>query len=95
MTNSRPDPLRFRNTGFDVEKMKVAKYLLTPIFLMAISLNAFAFDESLQTVVTRGVEQKFLLTKPNQEPTASIILFTGSGGKLALSSSQGFEGVRG
>jgi len=67
--------------------MKVAGSLLAGIILMAIPSNAFTFDESLHSITTRGVDQKFVLTRSNQMPIASVILFTGSGGKLDLSSS--------
>ncbi|MFI5340292.1 MAG: alpha/beta hydrolase [Candidatus Methylomirabilales bacterium] len=45
-----------------------------------------AFDEELQTIPTRpGVTQALLLLNPTSRPVASVILFAGGQGRLALS----------
>jgi len=47
---------------------------------------AHAIDEELQRIPTRpGVTQAFLLVKPASRPAASVILFAGGHGHLALS----------
>ena len=70
--------------------MKVAKSICIGIAMLAAAGTAFALDENLISIETgRGVEQKFVLTKPNQTPVASVILFAGGHGKLSLSSFPG------
>lgn len=48
-----------------------------------------ALDERVETVATRGVEQRFILTRPEGEPVATLLLFAGGHGKLALGSASG------
>lgn len=55
----------------------------------AVCVNAL--EEELQTIPTRsGVTQSFLLIRPADKPVASVILFAGGHGRLALSP-QGIE----
>jgi len=56
------------------------------IALFVLSPCAGAGDEELFTIPTRsGVTQSFLLLRPLDKPTASVILFAGGHGRLALS----------
>ena len=58
-------------------------------FIIAQVLTAstsHAIQEELQTIATRpGVTQPFLLIRPDRRPVASVILFAGGHGRLALS----------
>lgn len=54
---------------------------------------AYAAEESLRTVSSRGADQKFLLTEPVGNPIASVILFAGGFGGLKLSSSLGHPSI--
>jgi hypothetical protein len=56
------------------------------VLLLAASIQAWAASEEVRTVPTRkGVTQGFLLVRPPKPPTASLILFAGGDGRLALS----------
>jgi pimeloyl-ACP methyl ester carboxylesterase len=61
------------------------------IFVVALSLFilipcASAAEEELVTIPTHpGVTQSFLLLRPSDKPSASVILFAGGHGRLALS----------
>jgi len=70
--------------------------LLSAILLAAAVLTdtiGHALDEKLQTIPTRpGVTQAFLLVKPTSRPMASVILFAGGQGRLALSDQGTGEG---
>jgi len=59
----------------------------TPLACVMLTCTpAHAFDEELQTIPTRpGVTQAFLLVKPASRPVASVSLFAGGDGRLALS----------
>lgn len=62
----------------------VAAVSLAVALLSAVS--APALDEELKTVPTRpGVTNAFLLVRPAGPPIASVILFAGGHGGLALS----------
>ena len=48
--------------------------------------TSHAIQEELKTIATRpGVTQPFLLVRPDRPPVASVILFAGGHGRLALS----------
>ena len=52
--------------------------------------SALAIEENVEMVISRGeVEQRFVLTKPDQSPVASVILLAGGHGRLRVSSSSG------
>jgi pimeloyl-ACP methyl ester carboxylesterase len=56
------------------------------VLLLAAATRAGAADEEVRTIPTRkGVTQSFLLVQPPSRPTASLILFSGGDGHLALS----------
>jgi len=59
------------------------------LFLIFITLHTppiNAFEQELKTITTRpAVTQSFLLILPSDKPIASIILFAGGHGRLALS----------
>ena len=61
---------------------KIAATLL----ILAISAQAYAVEESVKKVTSRGVVQKFILTKPDGAPKASLVLLAGGHGKLSLGS---------
>ena len=66
---------------------------LTYLFLLSLLLvkPALALEEKLVSVQTkRGVEQSFILIKPDN-PIASIILFAGGHGGLGLTGAEAFE----
>lgn len=54
--------------------------------LLTTSGFAQAIDESLESVSSRGVEQRFILSRPDGAPTAALLLFAGGHGKLSLGS---------
>jgi hypothetical protein len=57
--------------------------ILVAVILLASVLASPGRTEELVSLSTRsGVTQSFYLTKPGVPPVASLILFTGSGGKL-------------
>ncbi len=67
--------------------------ILTYLFLLSLLLvkPALAAEEKLVSVQSkRGVEQQFILIKPDN-PTASVILFAGGHGGLGLTGAEGFE----
>jgi len=69
--------------------MKSVKIIALGITLSLLTFiqSAFALDETLKAVESRsGVEQRFVLTKPDSSPVASVILIGGSDGVLGLSS---------
>jgi len=54
--------------------------------LFILSPCASAVEEELVTIPTRPrVTQSFLLLRPSDKPSASVILFAGGHGRLALS----------
>lgn len=56
------------------------------VALLAVAIQAGAASEEVRSVPTRkGVTQGFLLVRPPKAPTASLILFAGGDGHLALS----------
>ena len=60
-------------------------YRLIMLFvLFGLTANGYAANESVESVESRGVEQKFLLTRPNSDPVANVILLAGGHGKLSL-----------
>ncbi|MEK6716445.1 MAG: alpha/beta hydrolase, partial [candidate division NC10 bacterium] len=72
----------------------VATIVIAALLLAGTSVRAF--DEELQTIATRpGVTQPFLLVKPDRPPVASVILFAGGNGQLALSAWATGGGKRG
>jgi len=63
------------------------------LFLFIFCGQAYALDESVVSIKSRpGVEQKFILIKPNK-PTAAVILFAGGHGALRLSSLLGITTI--
>lgn len=59
--------------------------VLVALGVLAASPAARAADEEVRTIPTRpGVTQPFLLVHPAGTPTASVILFVGGEGRLAL-----------
>jgi predicted alpha/beta-hydrolase family hydrolase len=64
---------------------------LVPMVVLAAlvaSIPVVAANEEVRSVPTRrGVTQGFLLVRPSGSPVASVILFAGGEGRLALSSS--------
>lgn len=65
------------------------QFLLACTLILVIGHPAHAASESLQTVMSRGVELPFVLTEPDSAPIASVILLPGGHGKLNLGSSSG------
>lgn len=65
--------------------MKNFRWLLA-LALLTTSGFAQAIDESLESVSSRGVEQRFILSRPDGAPTAALLLFAGGHGKLSLGS---------
>ena len=62
---------------------------LYTLFVLVLTLGStlsYASSEALEHVDSRGLEQKFVLTKPEGKPVASVILLAGGHGKLDLSS---------
>ncbi len=67
---------------------------LAVIIVMFLGIpSAYAIEESLHTVSSRGADQKFLLAKPDDKPIASVILFAGGYGGLSLSSFLGSPSI--
>ncbi|MGB0712078.1 MAG: alpha/beta hydrolase [Gammaproteobacteria bacterium] len=62
----------------------ITKMAGTGFFLAALSATAAA--ESVETVQSRGLDQKYVLTEPEGDPVASVILLAGGHGKLDVSS---------
>ncbi|WP_078120335.1 alpha/beta hydrolase [Thiosocius teredinicola] len=63
--------------------------LLTYIFSSTVLFNAaaaYAVEESLESVQSRDIEQRFALTRPAGTPVASVVLLAGGHGKLNLGS---------
>ena len=65
-----------------------ARLLAVPIFLLAVVLPlsvAWAADEEVRTIPARpGVTESFLLMRPAGAPVASVIIFAGGDGNLAM-----------
>jgi pimeloyl-ACP methyl ester carboxylesterase len=63
------------------------KMIVLALAFLMFGGSALAIDESVETVTSRGeVEQRFVLTKPDQSPLASLILLAGGHGGLQVSS---------
>jgi len=63
------------------------------VLTLLLGGDLYAHEESLVKVPSRtGIEQKFLLVKP-ENPTAAVILFAGGHGGLQLSSLFGMPGM--
>jgi hypothetical protein len=61
-------------------------WILLLIFLTIHTPPIHALEEELKMIKTRpGVTQSFLLIRPSDKPIASVILFAGGHGRLALS----------
>ncbi len=86
---------RFPVGSDNIGGMSVRLFKLFAVAVVAYSctFSAYAIEESLETVSSRGGDQKFLLIKPDGKPTASVILFTGGMGQLSLSSFAGSPSV--
>lgn len=68
--------------------MKSGRFIwIIVVVLLTLSAPCVnALEEELRTIPTRpGVTQPFLLIRPNDKPVASVILFAGAHGRLALS----------
>ena len=65
--------------------MKKTNLIFVLILMLGSSLS-HASSESLERIDSRGLEQKFVLTTPEANPVASVILMAGGHGKLDLSS---------
>ena len=65
--------------------MKKLVCLLALALLNTIA-TADTIEESLESVSSRGQEQRFILTRPAGAPTAALLLFAGGHGKLSLGS---------
>lgn len=65
------------------------------VLLLTTSVQAGAADEEVRSIPTRkGVTQGFLLVRPPVTPTASLILFAGGDGHLALSPASGIGALK-
>ena len=72
--------------GFKPEiEMNLFKLVAISI-LSALATHAYAIEETVKTVTSRGQAQKFILTQAEGKPKASVILFAGGHGKLSLGS---------
>ncbi len=56
------------------------------VMLLALAADVQAVEETLESVTSRGVRQKFVLTTPDGKPTAGVVLFAGGPGNLSLGS---------
>jgi pimeloyl-ACP methyl ester carboxylesterase len=68
--------------------MKYLRFIgIILVVLFPLSFSCLhALEGELRTIPTRpGVTQSFLLIRPENKPTASVILFAGAHGRLALS----------
>jgi hypothetical protein len=68
--------------------MKSGRFIwIIVVVLLTLSAPCVnALEEELRTIPTRpGVTQHFLLIRPNDKPGATVILFAGAHGRLALS----------
>lgn len=63
---------------------KTAAFIV--VAALGLPLSVQAGSENLERVDSRGLEQKFVLTTPEANPVASVILLAGGHGKLDLSS---------
>ncbi|MCP5230975.1 MAG: alpha/beta hydrolase [Zoogloeaceae bacterium] len=69
--------------------MKASFAALWGVLAIIVSPCGHAADESLESIESRGLAQKFILTRPSGNPIANVILLPGGHGRLGLDSFSG------